>query len=281
MTMRFKTFTQRFILTAAAIFALAAPAVPAFAASSPWIGTKGGKLRLVALPPDAQGAIRGFVEIAPEDGWHTYWKVPGSGGIPPQITIREGGNVKLERIDFPAPRVFDDGKLRDFGYDARVMLPITLQQQSVGAPSSINASIFIGLCADICVPFQADVSVKVSPDDKAKPAEAALVNAATALLPEAPGADFSVEDARATQDGQALVLKLRLPEGADADTTDVIVIGPDGQPLSRPTRKVADAGMLSAEVRVPAGASTGLTGKTVSVLVVSASRAMETTLNVR
>ena len=281
MTMRFKTFTQRFILTAAAIFALAAPAVPALAASSPWIGTKGGKLRLVALPPDAQGAIRGFVEIAPEDGWHTYWKVPGSGGIPPQITIREGGNVKLERIDFPAPRVFDDGKLRDFGYDARVMLPITLHQESVGAPSSINASIFIGLCADICVPFQADVSVKVSPEDKVKPAEAALVNAATALLPEAPGADFSVEDARATQDGQALVLKLRLPEGADADTTDVIVIGPDGQPLSRPTRKVADAGMLSAEVRVPAGASTGLTGKTVSVLVVAASRAMETTLNVR
>lgn len=281
MTMRFKTFTQRFILAAVAIFALAAPAVPAFAASSPWIGTKGGKLRLFALPPDAQGAIRGFVEIAPEDGWHTYWKVPGSGGIPPQITIREGGNVKLERIDFPAPRVFDDGKLRDFGYDARVMLPITLHQESVGAPSSINASIFIGLCADICVPFQADVSVKVSPEDKVKPAEAALVNAATALLPEAPGADFSVEDARATQDGQALVLKLRLPEGADADTTDVIVIGPDGQPLSRPTRKVADAGMLSAEVRVPAGASTALTGKTVSVLVVSASRAMETTLNVR
>lgn len=281
MTMRFKTFTQRFILTAAAIFALAAPAVPALAASSPWIGTKGGKLRLVALPPDAQGAIRGFVEIAPEDGWHTYWKVPGSGGIPPQITIREGGNVKLERIDFPAPRVFDDGKLRDFGYDARVMLPITLHQESVGAPSSINASIFIGLCADICVPFQADVSVKVSPEDKVKPAEAALVNAATALLPEAPGADFSVEEARATQDGQALVLKLRLPEGADTDTTDVIVIGPDGQPLSRPTRKVADAGMLSAEVRVPAGASTGLTGKTVSVLVVAASRAMETTLNVR
>lgn len=281
MTMRFKTFTQRFILTAAAIFALAAPAVPAFAASSPWIGTKGGKLRLVALPPDAQGAIRGFVEIAPEDGWHTYWKVPGSGGIPPQITIREGGNVKLERIDFPAPRVFDDGKLRDFGYDARVMLPITLHQESVGAPSSINASIFIGLCADICVPFQADVSVKVSPEDKVKPAEAALVNAATALLPEAPGADFSVEEARATQDGQALVLKLRLPEGADADTTDVIVIGPDGQPLSRPTRKVADAGMLSAEVRVPAGASTGLTGKTLSVLVVAASRAMETTVNVR
>jgi DsbC/DsbD-like thiol-disulfide interchange protein len=281
MTMRFKTFTQRFILTAAAIFVLAAPAVPVFAASSPWIGTKGGKLRLVALPPDAQGAIRGFVEIAPEDGWHTYWKVPGSGGIPPQITIREGGNVKLERIDFPAPRVFDDGKLRDFGYDARVMLPVTLHQESVGAPSSINASIFLGLCADICVPFQADVSVKVSPEDKVKPAEAALVNAAIALLPEAPGADFSVEEARSTQDGQALVLKLRLPEGADADTTEFIVIGPDGQPLSRPTRKVADAGMLSAEVRVPAGASTGLTGKTLSVLVVAASRAMETTVNVR
>jgi DsbC/DsbD-like thiol-disulfide interchange protein len=282
MTIRFKMLTKRFILaTALAVLSLSAMALPAWSASSPWIGTKGGKLRLVALPPDAQGLIRGFVEITPEDGWHTYWKVPGSGGIPPQVSLKDGGNVKLEKLDFPAPRVFDDGNLRDFGYDARVMLPVTLKQETTGQPSTVDASVFIGLCSDICVPFQAEVSVKVAPDDKPKPAELALVNAANALLPEAPGADFSVEEARATEDGQGVVLKLRLPAGADAGAADIIVIGPDGQPLSRLMRRTSETGTLFAEARLPGGSTAGLAGKSLTILALSASRAMETTVTLK
>ncbi|MCD2173013.1 protein-disulfide reductase DsbD domain-containing protein [Rhizobium sp. C4] len=277
MMKRFTTLINRFIL----VSALAALPLPALAASSDWIGTKGGKLRLVALPPDAGGTIRGFVEIAPDDGWHTYWKVPGSGGIPPQITLKDGGNVRLETLDFPAPRVFDDGKLRDFGYDARVMLPLTLKQEKPGELSQVDASIFIGLCADICVPFQAEVSLRVSPDDKPKPAEAALVNAANALLPEAPSADFAVEDARATEDGQGAVLKLRLPAGTDAAATDLVIVAPDGQPLGRPKRLTTEQGALVAEVRQPGGGTAPLAGKSLDVLVLAGSRAMETTVTVK
>ena len=274
--------TKRFTTAAAlALLFLSATTLPAWSASSPWIGTKGGKLRLVALPPDAQGTIRGFVEITPEDGWHTYWKVPGSGGIPPQISVKEGGNATLQKIDFPAPRIFDDGNLRDFGYDARVMLPVTLKQGTPGQPSTVDASVFIGLCADICVPFQAEVSVTVAPDDKPKPAEMALVNAASALLPEAPGADFAVEEARATEDGQGLVLKLRLPAGADANTADIIAIAPDGQPLSRLMRRTSEAGTLFAETRLPAGSATGLAGKSLTILALAGSRAMETTVHLK
>lgn len=282
MTTRFKMLTKRFMMAAVlALLSLSATTLPAWSASSPWIGTKGGRLRLVALPPDAQGTIRGFVEITPEDGWHTYWKVPGSGGIPPHISLKEGGNATLQKIDFPAPRIFDDGNLRDFGYDARVMLPVTLKQVTPGQPSTVDASVFIGLCADICVPFQAEVSVKVAPEDKPKPAEMALVNAASALLPEVPGADFAVEEARATEDGQGLVLKLRLPAGADANTADIIAIAPDGQPLSRLMRRTSEAGTLFAEARLPAGSATSLAGKSLTILALAGSRAMETTVHLK
>ncbi len=274
--------TKRFMMAVLlALPSLCAITLPAWSASSPWIGTKGGKLRLVALPPDAQGIIRGFVEITPEDGWHTYWKVPGSGGIPPQISLKDGGNAALEKVDFPAPRIFDDGNLRDFGYDARVMLPVTLKQEKPGQPSTIAASVFIGLCSDICVPFQAEVSAKVAPDDKPKPAELALVNAANALLPEAPGADFSVAEASATADGQGVVLKLRLPAGADANMADVIAIGPDGQPLSRLMRRTSEAGTLFAEARLPGGSATSLAGKSLTILALAGSRAMETTVTLK
>ncbi|MET3615104.1 DsbC/DsbD-like thiol-disulfide interchange protein [Rhizobium aquaticum] len=271
--------TKRFMMAALlALPSLCTMTLPVWSASSPWIGTKGGKLRLVALPPDGEGTIRGFVEITPEDGWHTYWKVPGSGGIPPQISLKEGGNARLEKVDFPAPRIFDDGNLRDFGYDARVMLPVTLKQDRPGQPSTIAASVFIGLCADICVPFQAEVSAKVAPDDKPKPAELALVNAANALLPEAPGTDFSVAEASATADGQGVVMKLRLPAGADVTTADIIAIGPDGQPLSRLMRRTSEAGTLFAEARLQGGSATSLAGKSLTILALAGSRAMETTV---
>lgn len=271
--------TNRFI-PALALFALllAAPSPSAWAASSDWIGTKGGKLRLVALPPDAGGTIRGFIEIAPEDGWHTYWKVPGSGGIPPQVTLKDGGNARLERLDFPAPRIFDDGKLRDFGYDSRVMLPVTFKQDKPGAPSSIDASIFIGLCADICIPFQAEVSVHVSPDDRTRPTELSLVNAANAMLPEAPSADFAVEDARRTADGAGVAVTVRLPAGADASAASVILIGPDGQPLSRPKLTATDNNGLTAEATPLNGQGDALSNKPLDVLVLAAGRAMETTV---
>lgn len=282
MMKRMTTLTKRF-MRAAALVALCLPAlaVPASAASSEWIGTKGGKLRLVVLPPDAQGIIRGFVEIAPEAGWHTYWKVPGSGGIPPQISLKDGGNVTLQKIDFPAPRIFDDGNLRDFGYDARVMLPLTLRQEDRAKPSTVDASVFVGLCADICVPFQAEVTVRVAPTDKPKPAEAGLVNAAKALLPEAPGADFAVEEARATEDGQGLVLKLRLPPGVDANTADVIAIAPDGQPLSRLMRRTSETGTLFAEARLTGGSGSSLSGKSLALLALAGDRAMETTVTLK
>lgn len=277
MTSRITMLINRFAL-ATALLLIATPQVEA--ASSDWMGTKGGKLRLVALPPEPDGRIRGFIEIAPENGWHTYWKVPGSGGIPPQVTLKDGGNASLVRIDFPAPRVFEDGNIRDFGYDSRVMLPITLQQTAPGKQSRIDANVFIGLCADICVPFQADLSVTLDPGHAAKPAEKALVSAADALLPEAPGADFAVAETRMTPDGTGVMMKVRLPPAADPTTAEFIVIGPDGQPYDKPKLIASDDGAVTIEARPLNGSNSPMTGQSLDVVALALGRAMETTVSV-
>lgn len=277
MTSRMTMLIKRFALaTALLIFTMP----QANAESSDWTGTKGGKLRLVALPPQADGLIRGFIEISPENGWHTYWKVPGSGGIPPQVSVKDGGNAKLVRLDFPAPRVFEDGNIRDFGYDGRVMLPVTLQQQEPGKPSTIDANIFIGLCADICVPFQADVSVKLDPGQAPKPAEKALVSAAEALLPEAPSAEFAVAETRLTPDGTGVMMKVRVPAATDPTTADFIVVGPDGQAYDKPKFIASDDGTMTIEAR-PLGASKPpATGERLDVLALAMGRSMETTVSI-
>lgn len=267
-------FIKRFIL-AATLCGLAAH-LPAHAASSDWTGTKGGKLRLVALPPDPSGIIRGFIEIVPEAGWHTYWKVPGSGGIPPQITLKSGGNAVLDRIDFPPPHIFEDAGLRDYGYESRVMLPLTIHQPTPGLASSLDASVFIGLCSDICVPFQTTVSVKLAPDEMANAAETALVKAATALLPEPPGADLGVVDATATPEGDGLRVTLRIPPGADAQDVELIVIGPDEQPFGAPKVLTAEGATVTFEAHPLAGSPQTVSGAKLDLVALAAGRAMET-----
>lgn len=276
MSKRVIAFMKRIILAAVL---LALPAISAEAASSDWTATKGGKLRLVAMPPETDGTIRGFIEIMPQDGWHTYWKVPGSGGIPPQVTIKHGSNATLSALAFPPPRIFTDGKLRDFGYDGRVMLPLTLKQVDTSKPSTIGASIFIGLCADICVPFQANVAVTVAPGDKASAADKALVRAAEAMLPERPGADFAVEKSGLTDDGAGVRLTVKLPPGADPATATFILIGANGEALSAPSILAAADGAVTIEAqRIGGGA---LEGQSVDLLASAAGRAMETTIAVK
>lgn len=249
---------------------------PALAASSPWTSTEGGKLRLVALPPSPDGIIRGFLEIVPDDGWHTYWKVPGSGGIPPQITLKPGGNADLVATDFPPPRVFESGNLRDFGYDSGVRLPLTVRQAKLHENSTIAADIFVGLCAKICVPFQTSLSVTLDEGGKATPAETALVKAALASLPEGQSSDFKINGAELSGDGKSANVSVLLPPGSDAASASLVAVTTDGEALARPTL-ISSSGQTAVFSLTGIGSEgLSLQGRTIDILIQAAGRAMET-----
>src|SRR3546814_19049068 len=68
------------------------------AETTPWATNEGGRMRLVALPPDADGTVRGALQIEPKPGWITYWREPGDAGIPPHVTLSKPAGVTLEQI---------------------------------------------------------------------------------------------------------------------------------------------------------------------------------------
>ena len=55
----------------------------AVAATSQWHDHGGGKVRLVVYADPTNSEINGVVEVQLEPGWSTYWRYPGSSGIPP------------------------------------------------------------------------------------------------------------------------------------------------------------------------------------------------------
>ncbi len=247
----------------------------AHAATSEWAETKGGRMRVVALPPNGSGEIDAVLEIQPEPGWHTYWRAPGSGGIPPQVSVEPGGNVELKGIAFPPPEVITYDNLRDYGYETAVALPLTLKQMVTGVPSTINLNAFVGVCAEICIPFQADFTLNLSASDDPNSGEAALIKAARAMLPEAPGEDFAVMEPEIAPDGKSATIKLRLPEGVSSGNVSVFAyVG--AQALKPSTVTKAANGQF--ETRLEPyfiGKKETLKGRTIGVLVNTGIRAME------
>lgn len=192
-------------MIAFAAIALAAFArTAAHAQSSDWVDTGGGLIRVVIEPPEAGAeTVRGFLDIALAPGWKTYWRDPGSSGIPPQIDVTGSAGLANAQLHFPAP-VWIDNPYGDFaGYDAPVALPFTMTRTANG-PAHLDAQVFLGICEDICIPAQARFSLAV-PIATGTTLEALEVGQAHAALPPAPVDGFALSASPAPPAGSSYV----------------------------------------------------------------------------
>lgn len=238
-------------------------------------------MRLVALPPNETGKVDAILEIAPDEGWHTYWRAPGNGGIPPRFTLEDGGNLKLSTIQYPPPEIITYDDLSDYGYTSTVRFPLELQTLEKGVPSTLKLDAFVGVCADICVPFQAELEVKLPAGGAPDAREQGLVRAARAQLPEQPGPDFSVESYKLSTDQRSLNITVKLPANANAENVQVLAY--DGAQAFKPGRMIgAQDGTITVALEpnyLPEGET--LSGHTIGILTNTGLRAMETGLELR
>jgi DsbC/DsbD-like thiol-disulfide interchange protein len=243
-------------------------AQPAFAASSAWHETTGGRVRLVtAGPVDAKGVLRGALQIELQPGWKTYWRDPGNSGVPPQIDIGANGEWSKADIEFPAPQWHRDDYGMWAGYDHSVALPVKLETLPGKTPASVSGSVFLGICETICVPLQAPLALDV--DAAATPAEdSAIVDAAWDSLPKPADDAFRVSGISPGKDSE-----LEVSVTAPIQPVELFLAGQDGymfgtpKPLgdgrfslkviSRPKLKPAGPGLHYTLV-TPQGAVSGL-----------------------
>jgi DsbC/DsbD-like thiol-disulfide interchange protein len=208
-------------------FVLACGLTQAEAASSAWAESDGGRMRLIVLPPAPDGTRQAGLQIEPKPEWFTYWREPGDSGIPPQITPEPGSKVTLSALSFPVPKRVDLGKVRDIGYDSPVVFPFTLTTTEADAQKPLNITAFIGMCHNICIPFQAVLSVDLSRAETTDVTEAQLIDKAKARLPATPNDEFFVSGFHMADDLSSLDVDLRLPEGSK-DEPRILLTGPEG-----------------------------------------------------
>jgi DsbC/DsbD-like thiol-disulfide interchange protein len=228
---------------------------PAAASSSDWFEMEGGRVRLVtAGTPDAEGKLRGILDIELKPGWKTYWRDPGNSGVPPTVEASAASRKIDARFDFPPPQWHDEADFKWAGYDHSVAFPVTFTFDGKSPPETIEASVFLGVCETICVPVPATFAVEPARDpDNA--ANAAAVAAAFAAIPPEARPDFGVKVV-SEPGSHEVVLEAALP--GDAQTAELFIAGDDGYAFTAPVRAVKEGKTLfSTNVTLPARTGTG------------------------
>ena len=269
----------RLLLTAAACGAALAGSVEmAHAEMSDWIDNAGGRMRLIALPPGPDGTMQGALQIEPKPGWITYWREPGNSGIPPQITVAPTSGVTLTAIRYPVPKHLTGGKIDDIAYDAAVLLPLTFSAKGASSPFELKASAFIGICKDICIPFQGDFSITIGSANQSRPEEETILRNAEASLPEKPSSQFKVTSYKLSEDSKQLWLQIALPSLGDT-APEVILTGPTGYAFTKKLMSRRDGKNFSTAIAIgKLPKNYQISGKSWSALIIDDDRAMETAL---
>lgn len=99
-----------------------------------------------------------------QKGWHTYWRNAGDSGEPTKITWSLPAGWTASDFTWPAPKRLPVGPLTNYGYEDEVLLPVTVTAPAGAAPGStvtLKAVANFLVCADICVPEDANLSLQL------------------------------------------------------------------------------------------------------------------------
>ncbi|HXQ17056.1 MAG TPA: thioredoxin family protein [Caulobacteraceae bacterium] len=150
------------------------------------------------LAAQTQGAAPGstlYVALIQtiDKGWHTYWRNPGDAGEPTKITWTLPAGWRAGDIVWPAPKRLPVGPLMNYGYEDQAILATPIEvpaSAKVGETAHIAAKAQMLVCADVCVPQDADLTLDVpitagggAPD----PTWGAAITSALAAAPKPSG----------------------------------------------------------------------------------------------
>jgi DsbC/DsbD-like thiol-disulfide interchange protein len=205
--------------------------------ASTWAQGHSSRVRLLGGAPALAG-----VQIELEAGFKTYWRTPGEAGLPPTFDWSKSVNVESVEVLWPAPARFEDPGGIVYGYQGGVVLPVRVRPQDAGKPVSLSLKIDYGVCKDICIPAQAELSLRL-PKSPSPPIRASL-EGALARVPRAQpvkaegelsilGAEPSVVDGKAR-----LAITVKAPTGK---TPALFVEPPDNRFMLAPAEPAASA----------------------------------------
>jgi DsbC/DsbD-like thiol-disulfide interchange protein len=233
----------------------------------------------------APGTIAVGVEIELAKDWKTYWRNPGSSGVPPSLTWSASSNVAAAKTLYPAPIRLVDRDGDTIGYKGTVILPVAVNAADPAKPVGLVVEIEYGVCKDICIPVQSRLELTVPPGAASTPVATTLARAFD-RVPRDGGArrptDPTLRAAKVQLAGDKPSIRLEAEFPGGAAGADLFLEAPDGLwiPMAKPDG-APKGDVATFLVDLTDGADVGdLKGKTVRATLVSPRGQSETTLKI-
>lgn len=160
------------------------------------------------------------LELVLQPGWKTYWRAPGSGGIPPDFDWTGSQNLQSVALIWPRPVAFDLDGVTSFGYHDSLVLPMRITASDPTRPVSLRAEVILGICKDICIPVNLTLSAELGITHVQNPLIAAALADPAITGPEAGVADLQCQVTEIS-DGLRITAQMDLP---DAYPDDFIIL---------------------------------------------------------
>lgn len=264
-------------LSKTALFCLLLLWMPAlWAADSGWLVSPQNdhaKVRLRAEPSTGD-ETRMLLAVQLQDGWKTYWRSPGEGGIAPTIAW----DLPLDAVKWhwPVPQRFDVSGISTQGYHQQVMLPIVI---SGPLPKRVSGTLTLSTCSNVCIltdyPFSLDLSSPISAENQQQ-----FMHDFAQAMGQVPIANALTKQIQVGYgNGEVQILALR-EEGWQQPA--LFFDSLDDVDLGKPIVSV-QGNQLSVRVAATDGWGEGtadLRGKPLTMVISDAGLAQETTLNI-
>lgn len=221
-------------------------------------------------------AVEAGLDLRLSEGWHTYWRVPGDSGLPPQLDWNGSENVKSAEILWPAPKRLQEGDLTVFAYAGEVFLPLIIARENTDKPFILKAAAQIMVCHDVCIPERLTLTAA---SDAASSENARLIEMGLRRVPVAERADIAIDTV--VLGPEAIAVSLRSTKGFTG--ADLFAHAGDYPFTAKPELTIDEKDNTRAMVRIPATADVKdvtafMKGKTLSLTFTVQNAAVEKTL---
>ena len=152
------------------------------------------------------------LELAMDDGWHTYWINPGAAGLETEVEWTLPKGVTAGPIQWPTPEKFTALDSIGYGYHGKTILlvPLTITSDAAPGQATISGKVSWLECKELCIPRDQLVSATLTiAGSDALSADAAKLDAARETLPKTDAALTvkAVWDGEAKEDERSLLIE--------------------------------------------------------------------------
>ena len=122
------------------------------------------------------------VRLQMQDGWHTYWENPGDSGSPFEANWTTDEGVIIENVQWPTPITIPYPPLMTYGYEGDIVFPFQVFRSQETELKTISVDFNFLICADICIPESASLSLDLSSASPSEILDTQINNLPTKVL---------------------------------------------------------------------------------------------------